>query len=132
MFPALDNMKARHFDITAITPIACFVWLISEIIGASERREQVAIYVAAGILLAAPLLMLFVAHLIAAKSWKRRLYLLAGDGIFFVLAQVAAFIIAWFKPGWFGVAALSTCLVLCAAIFLLPICSRRQTSRNVV
>lgn len=125
-------MKIPRIEPTAIVPLGCCAWFVSSIVGVPEHREHVVNYLAASLLLAAPLLMLLVAHLTAAKSWKRRLYLLAGDGIFLVLAQVAAFIMAWFKPGWIGAVALSAGLVICAALFLIPVCPARRISRRVI
>ena len=128
---SLDNMKMPRIELTAIVPLGCFTWFIVTTVGTSERREQVFNYPAAAILLAAPLLMLFVAHLIAAKSWRRRLYLLAVDYIFFELAQVAAFIMAWFKPGWTGAITLGVSLIICAFLFLIPVCLAHRTPRHV-
>lgn len=90
----------RTHPISLIT-VASLVWVVTTAIQMSG--PDLLMHAAATAVLVSPLAILLWAHVRRARNWRHDLWLALCAVVIAGLCVVAAFLLAWFKPGWPGV-----------------------------
>jgi len=81
-------------------------------------------HVIATTLLVSPLILLFWAHLRIAISRGQNIWLVLCALALGFLSFFSAFLLAWFKPGWYGVFVFTAVLSALAGLCILPLRNR--------
>jgi len=92
----------------AIVTVACLAWVVAAALQTAGPDRLVS--VAATALLVSPFGGLLWAHARRAKTWRDDAWLAFSAFLLAVASLMAVFVLAWFKPVWLGVVALSALL----------------------
>ncbi len=103
----------------AIITLLCLVW--ASVTSLRLAGPLQGAQVAATVFLVSPLMLLLWAHMRMASGWRQNAWLALCAIPLAYASFFAAFLMAWFKPGWYGVAVFTTVLCGIAALCLLPL-----------
>jgi hypothetical protein len=112
-----------RFHPAALVTLACLVLALVSSLQLPSPLQFV--HVAAIACLVSPLLLLLWAHQRLAKNWRHHAWLVLCAVPLAYLSYVAAFLMGWFKAGWYGVAVFTVLLFVLAACSLLPLRRKR-------
>ena len=119
-------MRGRAHAIAVVT-LASLVWAFVACVRFANPVQ--ATHVVASAVLVSPIAFLLWAHARMAKGWRSHSWLALCSLPLAYLASFAAFLMAWFKPGWYGVLVLGAILLCLAGLCVLPL--RRKKRKDV-
>ena len=108
-----------RFHPAALVTFACLV-LAFGLALQFPRPLQWGHFVATAILVS-PLHVLLWAHSRLASTWRQHAWLAVCAVVLAYLTYFAAFLMAWFRPGWYGIAFFTVVLLALAATCVFPL-----------
>ena len=116
-----------RFHPTALVTFACLVLAFGAALQIPNPVQWKDVVATACIV--SPLLLLLWAHHRLASTWRQHAWLALCAVPLAYLSYFAVFLMAWFKPGWYGVAVFSVLLLAMGGLSLLPLRRRKGTER---
>jgi hypothetical protein len=104
---------------TALITSACLALAFGSALQCSNPLQWV--HVVATALMVSPLLLLLWSHHRLASTWRQHAWLAFCAVPLAYIAYFAAFLMAWFKPGWYGVIIFTAVLLALCGLSLLPL-----------
>lgn len=116
-----------RFHPTALVTFACLVLAFGSALQFANPLQWT--HVVAIACMVSPLLVLLWGHHRLASTWRQHAWLAFCAAPLAYLSYFAAFLMGWFKPGWYGVAIFTALLLTLSGLSLLPLCAKRGSAR---
>jgi hypothetical protein len=103
-------MRLKRTDVLAVIPLCFFVGATLGNFVTLNWRNNPSSYAIASAVLASPFIVLFLGHLVLARTWRKHALLIMSNLVIAAAWYLASFLMRWFQPGWFGIVFFSVVL----------------------